>query len=238
MHMNKKQCKRRHPFTSIDNFRDIGGYFTSSGRISAYHTIFRSGALSFATAEDVETLYQMGIKSIIDLRSPLEQQNQPDLTAKDNRFKQISLPVNGHGRIPVDAADVIDSYMEMISDPHSAAQIFQAIIENKKPLILHCTAGKDRTGVYVALLLLLIGVDCDDIIADYLLSFAYLRKLAKQTLKNNPDFPLAVLNPNPNNMAAFLERFIEKYQSAEAYLLLIGLTAKEINELKNILLTH
>jgi len=236
--MNKKTYQRRYPFTQIYNFRDIGGYSTNHGQVSAYHTIFRSGSLAEATVEDVEILHQLGIKTIIDLRSPVEQQNQPDVTSNNPRFQQISLPVNGHGRIPLDAEDVIESYLEMIENPTSAAEIFRTIITSEKPLVMHCTAGKDRTGVYIAILLQLIGVEDDDIIADYLLSFAYLRKLAQQTIKNHPDFPQAVLTPNPNNMGGFLERFKKMHATPEQFLLSIGLSLTEINHLKKILIAE
>lgn len=233
--MKKSYCPRRIVLTNVENFRDIGGYPTFPRGMSAYQRIYRSGSLTFATPDDVERIARLKIKTIIDLRSPDEQVLRPDQTLHDSRFVTLQIPVNGHGRLPTDEADVIESYLEMIEEPTSARMIFKAIIAAKKPLLLHCTAGKDRTGVYVALLLSLNGVELADIIADYLLSFGYLRKMARKTLDENPDFPLAVLTPNVRYIEGFFEKFMLRYHSIAEYLELIGLSAKEIKQLTNIL---
>ena len=70
----------------------------------------------------------------------------PDKTSLDSRFNTVFLPVNGNGRAPSSYEDGIDSYLEMLEDPLKARNIFKAIINSPKPLLLHCTAGKDRTG--------------------------------------------------------------------------------------------
>lgn len=220
-------------FDQIYNFRDIGGHPLAYGGFTQSGIIYRSAGLSYATHEDLEKLKKMGIKTIIDLRGDKEYNELPDKTMDDPFFHNLHLSVNGGGRVPIDADDMVDSYMEMVDEPNSARAIFKAIVEAEKPLLLHCTAGKDRTGVVVALLLAAAGVPKDDINADYLLSVAYLRAMVAATLEHHPDFPLACLFPRPEHMERFWREFNGKYGPVVAYFDSIGLNENEIDALTN-----
>lgn len=221
-------------FQKIENFRDLGGYESFYGETS-YGVIYRSATLCYATKDDVEKIASLGIKSILDLREDRTKASSPSPFKNDSRFKVIELNVNGNGRIPKDYQDGIDSYMEMLEDPASARAIFRAILNAPKPMVIHCNAGKDRTGTFVAVLLLLAGVHKDDINADYMLSYPCLREMTHDTRANHPEVPEHCLTPNIEYLYDFYDAFFKKYGSAEEYCEAIGLDESETFALKSIL---
>lgn len=221
-------------FESIYNLRDLGGYPTRYGE-SSYGAIFRSGSLGYATEKDVDQLADIGIKTVIDLRDDASKENHPDKTVGDPRFAYISLPVNGNGRVPTSRQDMVESYLEMLEDPYSARKVFQAIMHADKPCVFHCNAGKDRTGSFTMVLLLLNGVPFEVINMDYMASFPLLEEMTKNTLIKNPDFPVAVLTPDIKFLRDVEALFLKRYGSAEDYCEAIGLSEDEVNLLSNIL---
>ena len=225
---------RRINFKEIENFRDIGGYQARYGETS-FGVIYRSASLSYATKEDVDKIASLGIKTIIDLRDDEAKKTLPDKTSLDARFNTIFLPVNGNGRVPSTYEDGIDSYLEMLEDPLKARNIFKAIIHSQKPLLLHCTAGKDRTGCFIMMILLANGVDFDDINADYMASFPYLVKMTKNTREFHPEVPEVVLTPNINYLRDVYDAFLKEYGSLENYFEYIGLSDDEVKCLSSIL---
>lgn len=225
---------RRVPFEKIENFRDVGGYAARYGETS-FGVIYRSGSLSDATESDLDKMASIGIKTIIDLRDEKAKTNTPDKSASDPRFKTVSLNVNGNGRVPLSRADQVDSYIEMLEDPSQARPIFLAIAHEDKPLVIHCTAGKDRTGCFIALLELANGVPFHDVNADYLLSFPYLTRLRRVTRKEYPDFPDAVLSPSVSFLKRVIARFNKKWGSVDEYLKSIGISDDDISLLDNLL---
>lgn len=225
---------KRIPFEKIENFRDLGGYATRYGG-THFQVVYRSGTLSEATPDDIEKLAALGVKTIIDLRDDKAKAEHPDKTVGDSRFNTITLPVNGNGRIPKDRDDMVGSYLEMLEDPYSARKVFQALMHAAKPCVIHCTAGKDRTGSFLMVLLMLNGVPFQDINADYMLSFPLLEELTKRTKAAYPDFPKAVLTPDVSFLRDVEKMFLDRYESAEKYAEIIGLSEDEIALLSNLL---
>jgi protein-tyrosine phosphatase len=225
---------RRVPFEKIENFRDLGGYSARYGETS-FGVIYRSGTLSDATEKDLDKLSEIGIKTVIDLRNDKDKLGFPDKTVGDPRFTNISLSVNGNGRVPVGRADMIDSYLEMLEDPVQARAVFLTLAHCEKPCVIHCTAGKDRTGCFAAILQLANGVPFHDVNADYMLSFPYLTRLCKETRKKLPHFPRAVLTPSTLFLKRVMERFNKKWGTIERYFDTIGLSEDDIALLSNLL---
>ena len=222
---------------NVENFRDLGGYACEFGE-TQFGNIYRSASLVKASKEDIDKVASLGIKTIVDLRGREDQAALPSPFKGDSRFQVIELEVNGNGRIPKDRPDQLDSYMEMIEDPESARRIFRTFINADKPLVFHCNAGKDRTGVFTLVLLALAGVDIDDINADYMLSFPYLPKMTKDTRENRPFVPELLLTPDITYIPEFYRVFLERYGTVENYCEVIGLSEDEIDYLKNILGKH
>lgn len=219
-------------FEKIANFRDLGGYESRYGETS-FGVLYRSGRLHGASEADLRKLSSIGLKTIIDIRDDEAKSQCPDPIVEGVRF--ISLPVNGNGRIPVDQDDQVDSYLEMLEEPKQARDVFLALLNCEKPALIHCNAGKDRTGVFVSLLLLLNGVSFNDANADYMASFAYLLELERRVKDGLTDIPPFIIVPDPFYFERFYSVFLERYGSIEGYLEAIGLNEDDIKALASLL---
>jgi protein-tyrosine phosphatase len=171
----------------VFNFRDIGGYHTADGRRVRTGLVYRSGALNALTDTGLAKLQELGIKLVCDLRSEDEQ------IAAPNKLPQNPAPVYAH--LPLLAADnrrerimalffnrrkfsvmMPDTYTRVIIDgnAHLYGDILRRLANTDNlPTVIHCSAGKDRTGVAAMLILALLGVPEDVILADYSLSNLY-----------------------------------------------------------------
>src|SRR5882762_9670788 len=170
------------------NFRDLGGYRTRDGRAVRWRQIFRSNHLGRLTEADIEVLRPLGLKSAFDFRGTEER------VAAICGLSEIavhSLPIEptvvtalrarlagGIALSPVDALDVMrDSYRNYVRyNTSSFRALFPHLLEDRPPLVIHCTAGKDRTGFACALILHVLGVPDELIAEDYLLTNRFYRR--------------------------------------------------------------
>ncbi len=226
---------RNYTFEGIENFRDLGGYECAYGE-TQFGVVYRSATLLGATEADLAKIKRIGIKTIVDLRGNQIVPELDGLVENDPGFTVFRFEVNGKGRIPKDWNDGIESYMEMLEDASTSRRILQTILHAEKPLLIHCNAGKDRTGVYAALLLDLAGVDFPSINADFMASFPLLEKSTIKVKTERPGFlPEVCLNPDISYLRDVQDRFYERYGSAEGYCEAIGLSDDEIFSLKSVL---
>ena len=207
---------RRIPLEKVENFRDVGGYSANYGE-TGFGIIYRSGSLSDATPYDITTLEKLGIWTVIDLRKDSDVIKRPDKTIGNDRFTNISLSVNGNGRVPKNRIDMINSYIEMLEEPVQAKKVFETLLTCKKPCAIHCTAGKDRTGCFIAILLLANGVPFHDVNADYML-------------------PKAVMTPDPFFLSKVMKKFNKKWGKTDDYFRFLGFTEEEIESLSFLLM--
>lgn len=164
------------------NFRDIGGYRTHDGRAVKWGQIFRAGVLSYVTHDDHRALQALGVRSICDLRRAEERRKEPtrwpDVTARMLAWDDgIGVPtLRSHAaERPATAAGMFDAmialYQGLPRRMHERLRGFlTCIADGDVPLIVHCAAGKDRTGFAIAVLLLAVGVPRETVIEDYLLT--------------------------------------------------------------------
>lgn len=169
------------------NFRDLGGYVAAGGRRLRPGQVFRSGSLAELLAEDLQRLAGFGIQLVCDLRSGHERKLQPSRWPADARPREMHLDVNADlrggtariGRILLEDASANGARRLMLETYRSLpaacsgdlAGLFEALADGDGlPAVIHCTAGKDRTGFICALLLHALGVSMEVIHADYLLS--------------------------------------------------------------------
>jgi protein-tyrosine phosphatase len=169
---------RHHRFDACFNFRDIGGYPTVDGRSVRWGRYYRAGRQDRMTAADLEKLRLLGIRSQVDLRRPDEvaEQGRGPLAALGVEYHHIPvIPEGGSERLNQLVGDTRISgrrylgYLEF--GPRSWIDLFELLADtDRHPILLHCTAGKDRTGVSTAFLLAVLGVDRRWIEADYVLT--------------------------------------------------------------------
>ena len=177
---------RIHRFDALDNFRDYGDYPTVAGRYLAPGLLFRSGHQARASEADLERLAALGIATVVDLRRPSERRDQPSKRPPGFAATVIESAHDDGGEAPhmtfLRTADLTpdsgrrfmtDVYRRLAFEPAHLdlfARYFRALGDADGPVLIHCAAGKDRTGLLAALTHHLLGVHPDDIVADYLLT--------------------------------------------------------------------
>ncbi|WP_281061276.1 tyrosine-protein phosphatase [Sphingobium sp. Sx8-8] len=169
--------------SGVHNFRDAGGYRTAAGTLRR-NLLFRSGRLTAATREDEAILGRIDFQTIVDLRRGAERHAFPT-GAWAAKCEAISSDVGGHAdpwvtflrSVEPSAAAVRDYILAFYrSVPFEERHIglfsryFSALAEGRGPLLVHCSGGKDRTGIVIALTHALLGVPREDMVHDYLLT--------------------------------------------------------------------
>ncbi len=182
--------KRFVPLEGGVNMRDIGGYPARAGRRVRWGRVYRSGTLADLTDADLERLAALNLRLICDLRATEEIERQPDRLPPNPGLIYTHLSINAHTRMRDwlhtllfrrDQLDevVADSYLRLATTRAEAlgAVLTRLADPDSLPALIHCTAGKDRTGIVIALLLHLLGVSEDLIVADYALSNAHYDRI-------------------------------------------------------------
>ena len=215
-HGEQREVSIRHlPLEGTPNFRDLGGYETTDGHFVRWGTIYRSGVLSNLTAGDFAYLNQLDIHVICDFRTPQENSTAPEIWIPGSNVEHVSLPIGSGSK--KNNSTSMDSILATNPSPAELkawltkvyggfaftnapeyAKVFAQLKEDHLPLLYHCAAGKDRTGVFSALLLLVLGVPEKTVLADYELTNKYLLNgisddASKKMLNSNPS--LAHLTP-------------------------------------------
>jgi protein-tyrosine phosphatase len=175
---------RHVPLHGQPNFRDLGGYSSADGRRVKWGVVYRSGELSQLSDDDVAKLGQLGIRRVVDLRSPQEVQARgtgrlppgaevvPMPIASSDMFaKLIPMFLQGDfSQVPPDLLDKVNRVL--VRDfSHQFGGLLRALSESaNRPLVFHCTQGKDRAGFGAAMVLSALGVPWETVVEDYLLS--------------------------------------------------------------------
>lgn len=176
---------RLSPFQAIDNFRDYGGYAANEGRM-ARGRLYRSAHQARATEADLAQLSALNLAVVVDLRRPGERRDQPSRRPAGWAGQVIESVHDDGGEAPhitfLKTADLTEAsgrafmtgtYRRLpFEDAHVDlfSRYFRALADNDGPVLIHCAAGKDRTGLLAALTHSLMGVSREDIISDYLLT--------------------------------------------------------------------
>ncbi len=179
------------------NTRDIGGYQISDSRTLRPGQIIRSENLSRLTAADFQKLEEIGVKTVIDLRTDKEHDKAPTVWQGDNPPQFFHLPVGDskndwfnaqrrmmkRNRFTEEQAleHMVEGYRMIAEEGSSSYEKLMALAldESNWPILIHCNAGKDRAGVAVTLLLEALGVDREIIMDEYLLTNELGRTEAK-----------------------------------------------------------
>src|SRR5580704_4116994 len=221
---------RHFNLAGASNFRDLGGYPGRDGRSVRWRQIFRSNHLGHVTAPDIEVLRGLGLRSAFDFRGTEER------VAALCGIEEItvhSLPIEptvvamlraraatGVALSPADAIDVMrTSYRNYVRDSTpSFRALFSHLLEDRAPLVIHCTAGKDRTGFACALILHALGVPDDVIAEDYLLTNRFYRRDPSASRDLPDHVRQSIGSVEASFLAAAFEAIGADYGSLDRYL--------------------
>lgn len=221
------------------NVRELGGHPTRDGARTRKHSLLRSDDLAQLTDEGMQALADYGVRTIVDLRWPGEIAAKPHpaaLSARGVRCHRISLLASDEAQWASLSGACAKEMWKCAVLEHTRPQLRQVleIIADaaSEPLLFHCVAGKDRTGLIAALLLALADVEADVIAADYAESSS---RLADAYLQRYPDLQRAEIfealrcpEEGVHNMLSYLE----EYAGAAGYLRTIGLSDARIARLR------
>jgi protein-tyrosine phosphatase len=235
---------RHFNLQGASNFRDLGGYATPDGRSVRWRQIFRSNHLGHLTETDVDVVRGLGVKHAFDFRGREERASAAcavkeiavhSLPIEPTVVAALRARLQARALSPADALDIMrESYRGYVRlNTHSFREMFAHLVNDEVPVVIHCTAGKDRTGFACALILHALGVPEKAIAEDYLLTNSYYRR----DPASSPDLPDEVKQTigsvQPSFLAAGFETINERYGDLEGYFRDgLGLGAQERRELK------
>jgi protein-tyrosine phosphatase len=242
--------ERHIKLEGAQNFRDIGGYPTVDGKRIRYGRVFRSDVLAKLTGADYQKLSDLKIRTVCDLRSAAEREREKTQWKATPPAEIVSLdvmaanPERAHedptrtflarllakGGKPEDATALISESMRTMA--LTAAPLYgklvRRILESGQPLLFHCTAGKDRTGLGTALLMKILGVKEEAIYEDYLLvnQLVPADRLAQSSVERmkqmtGQEIPIELVKPMMGTQREWLSAAFaaidEKYGSFDNY---------------------
>jgi protein-tyrosine phosphatase len=230
MHPMPASPDRHLNLSGASNFRDLGGYPTADGRTVRWRQIFRSNHLGHLTDDDAAVLRQLGVRSAFDFRGAEER------TAAQCGMSEItvhSLPVEPTvvaalraivaGGTPLSTDHAIEVMRESYSgyvqkNTERYRTLFAHLLADSAPLVIHCTAGKDRTGFACALILHTLGVSQDTISEDYLLTNQFYRRDPNHSTDLPDDIKQVLGSVREAFLAAAFEAIDADYGDLETYL--------------------
>jgi protein-tyrosine phosphatase len=232
MESNDDRPSRLIPLTGAFNFRDLGGYQSGLGGQVQWRRLFRADNLSTLTEGDQKALTDLSITTVIDLRTQREV-DQGRIAASE-AYAYHHLPM---ADVLPDTTDarwaspeyVASRYRGMLSDATVRQTLAIAADPASYPLVFHCAAGKDRTGIVAAIMLSLLEVSREDIVADYMLTAPAMERMVTTLIAAAPEragqiephLP-AIRGTRPGNIAGLLHMLDEEYGSVADYAERIG----------------
>jgi protein-tyrosine phosphatase len=226
------------------NLRDLGGYPTIDGRYTRWQTLYRSDCLDQLDEDGQAWLVGAGLRTIIDLRDDGEVAERPNVFADSLRIAYVRIPLWDEPLRPDKTPNIADGYLgELDERGERLCAIFKAVVEPAAlPALIHCAAGKDRTGLAVALLLAAAGVTSDAISQDYALSAhclgpTYLAEGRTWALNQGRDWAAwaHVFETPPERMLKTLDYVDQQFGGIEAYLADHGLERDQLERLRDLL---
>jgi protein-tyrosine phosphatase len=223
------------------NLRDFGGYATASGRAVRRGRLFRSGTLAHLTEDAQRRFAELGVRLICDLRRPEEQAEEPTPFPVD-ALPRLEIPIDPGSAIAMrgqlasarlalkERIDFMVAINRELARDHAEdyARMFEALLElDEGAFLVHCAAGKDRTGFACALILHALGVPEDTVLEDYLLTNEHLdmeerilRLAARYEPNGLPDREsiMALAGVRPEYLKAAYEAIEAEFEGVEYYI--------------------
>lgn len=239
--------------TGAENIRDLGGLPLKTGGHTRRGVLLRADTLQELTEQDVKLLLDYGLRTIIDLRTPMEADNEGRGPLADEAINYVNLPfmpdellVPGHDKardlIVAERreSDRVEHYLNYLryAGDRVVAAVRVMTTPDGPPALFHCAAGKDRTGVLAALVLDSVGVEREAIVADFALTNERLERIGAR-LRRMPTYAnytgtLAIgdMGADPQTMTDVLDAIDREHGGAAAWLLSNGLTQDELDGLR------
>jgi protein-tyrosine phosphatase len=227
----------------VDNVRDVGGLPLREGGTTRAGVLLRSASLQYLTPADVMRLVdEVGLRLVLDLRTPEEIERYGSTALTDAGVETVPLTLIGESRnyLPETGDDtdpLLRNYLGYLAD-HPAnvvAAVRRLAAADAGPALVHCAAGKDRTGTVVALVLDAVGVERDAVVADYALSSEQIEAMFRRwTTASGDPMPedLTPHHPRAEVMETVLARLDEQHGGAAGWLAANGLTDEELERLR------
>ena len=246
--------QRRVDLDGPSNFRDLGGLPVAGGGSTRFGLAYRADRLCTLTDADLRRLEDAGIRHVFDLRSAAEADEFPDRLPEGASYTRLPMTsddtfqartiferivdgdIKSYGE-----AEMVDGYVRILQNfGPSFARIVRRVAQGE-PTVIHCTAGKDRTGVASMLLLDLAGVAAEQVVADYALSSQRRpspqqdHTEARSLLPMLEDYGLdpaefaPLWEARPAVMAATLEQLHDRWGGAAGYLAAAGMDDSDLD---------
>jgi protein-tyrosine phosphatase len=272
-HGEQREVSIRHiPLEGTPNFRDLGGYETTDGRFVRWGLLYRSGVLGGLTPSDLTYLRQLDVRVVCDFRTPEENAASPEKWISNSDVQHIHVPIGTKLGAKSDSqanattqlmagnptpaqlrVRMEKTYADFVLDAAPQyATVFKQLEQDHLPLLYHCTAGKDRTGVFSALVLLSLGVPEQTVFQDYTLTNKYfadaphqgngtpgaVAKGQKELASLSPQQIHVLMEADPAALENALKAIDGKYGSFDNYRRqALGVSDGDLKDLKARLLT-
>ena len=239
---------RRISFETVFNARDLGGLRTTDGATVRRGLVFRADGVHRLSGDDLDVARALGLRTVVDLRTAAEVERGrfPEalgatwhhLPVITTMWSELDL-VAHEGAVPF----LRDRYLDMLAEGQASIARALELAADAPPLLFHCAAGKDRTGVMAAVLLAVLGVSNEDIAADYHLSASAMSAFTEWLTATYPD-ALDAMSSQPAEyreapaeaMLEFLERVEHQHGSVEGLIDHLGVPADVVTRLRSTLL--
>jgi protein-tyrosine phosphatase len=226
------------------NLRDLGGLPIESGGQTRHGRLLRGAAPHRMSGAGQDALIALGVRNIVDLRTAAERENRPNPLTELPGMRCVHAPIftdeDDHPADLITAADVYGWYLRELQAGIAAAT--SAIADSPTaPVLVHCHAGKDRTGVVVALILRLAGVGVDAIADDYALSGVQLADMLARDRVNAVERGMdqvrveRLFTVRREAMVETVQRIESEHRGAAEYLRGLGLDDQRIDRLRRLL---
>lgn len=232
------QPDRHLPLPGTRNLRDVGGYPTIDGRRTRWRTLFRTDALDLLPGGSQAALLELGLRQAIDLRWPSELASAPSVFRGSDRVRYRSIPLLAFDQDdPTPHLGLVGMYRRILDErgEHLVEVVRAVIAPEGTAVAIGCAAGKDRTGVAIAIILSAVGVPRDLVVEDYAMSAGFFaRPVADPHLVDWRGAPVETESP-PEYMEDVLRHLDERHGGAIALLQRGGMSDVEIDRLVDVL---
>ena len=227
------------PLMGCLNLRELGGYTTSDGKSIRWRTLLRGDSLHKLSLESQQAIIDYGVKTIIDLRTISEVNKESYVLSKSPEINYCNLPLLEEANFSQlrEKKTLFEHNCFMLEErSRQIKEILSVIANHQTAVVIHCAAGKDRTGIIIALLLAIAKVPVATIAEDYALSEKYILPLYKIIHEQAIEEGFAhMLSSPPEAIIDTFSYLDEQYGGIDEYLQTIGIDKLQIERIQTML---